>query len=77
MGAENRMNSTLADFFTNKTYKSVLANWKKGFYTSRLLRKNEEIGGIFVYSSSELYTLFKNSKFKFKNLKRVAFHVLS
>jgi hypothetical protein len=33
--------------------KSVPAIRKKGFYTSHLL-KNEEIGGIFVFSGSEL-----------------------
>jgi hypothetical protein len=33
--------------------KSVLANRKKGFYTSRL-PQNEAIGGIFVFSGSEL-----------------------
>jgi hypothetical protein len=31
--------------------------------------KNEEIGGIFELSSSELYTLFKNSKSEFEKLK--------
>ncbi len=55
--------------------KSVPANRKKGFYTCRL-PKNEEIGGIFVFSGSELYTLFKNSKSKLENLKHIAGNVL-
>jgi hypothetical protein len=43
----------------------VSANRKKGFHTS-CLPKNEEIGDIFVFSGSELHTLFKNSISKFK-----------
>jgi hypothetical protein len=38
--------------------KSVPANRKKGFYTSRLLQI-EDIGGIFVFSGSELQSFQK------------------
>jgi hypothetical protein len=49
-GAEYGLRSTWADFSSNK---SVPANMKKGFYTSQV-PKNEDIGVIFVFSSSEL-----------------------
>ncbi len=49
-GAEYGLRITLADFLSNR---SVPANRKKGFYKSHL-PKNEEIGGIFVFSDSEL-----------------------
>jgi hypothetical protein len=49
MVAEYGLRSTLADFLSNK---SELPNRKKGFYTSHL-PKNEEIGGIFVFSGSK------------------------
>jgi hypothetical protein len=51
--------SALCRFLSAK--RSVTANRRKGFYTSRL-PKNEEIGGIFVFRGLELLTLFKTSK---------------
>jgi hypothetical protein len=39
--------------------------------------KNEEIGGIFAFKGSELYTLFKNSRSKLKSQKPIAVDVLS
>jgi hypothetical protein len=45
----------------------VPANRKKGFYTNRL-SKNEEIGGIFVFTlAAQNFKLFKNSRSKFSN----------
>jgi hypothetical protein len=52
----------LAEFSTNK---SVLANRKKGFYTYRDPNK-QEVGFIFVWSGSELWSLSNYSKLKYK-----------
>jgi hypothetical protein len=41
----------------------VPANRKKAFHTSRL-PKNEEIGGIFVFSGSEFFSRIKNKNVK-------------
>jgi hypothetical protein len=46
--------------------KSASANRKKGFYTNHV-PKNQEDGGIFEFSGSELWTLFKYSRSKLKN----------
>jgi hypothetical protein len=48
------------------TNKSAPANRKKGFYTNRDPNK-QEVGFIFVWTSSELWRLFKYSKLKLKN----------
>jgi hypothetical protein len=45
--------NSAAPWWIFSSNKSVPANWKKGFYTSRL-RKIEEIGGICVFSGSKL-----------------------
>jgi hypothetical protein len=47
---------------------------RMGVCTSRP-QKNEEIGGIFVFSGSQLQVLFINFKSKFKNVKRMAVHL--
>jgi hypothetical protein len=60
-GCGIRVAQHFSDFFHK-----VKPNRKKGFYTSRL-PKNEKIGGIFVFSGSELFKLF--SKIKNLNLK--------
>jgi hypothetical protein len=55
--------------------KSAPANRKKGFYTNRNPNK-QEVGFIFVWSGSELWSLFKYSKVKLKKQKHRAADVL-
>ncbi len=45
--------------------KSAPVIWKKGFYTNRVPKK-QEVGGFFVFSGSELWTLLKYSRPKSK-----------
>jgi hypothetical protein len=61
--------------FFFSSYKSAPANRKKGFCTNRVSKK-QGVEGIFVFSDSELWTLFKYSRLKLKNLKPIAIDVL-
>ncbi len=65
MSSKRVQNKGFVDFFIKQKFG---ANRQNGFYSSRL-PKNEEIGDIFVFSGSELSSLFKNSKSKLKNWK--------
>ncbi len=55
--------------------KSVPAKRKKGFYANRDPNK-QEVGIIFAWSGSELWSLFKYSRVKLKNQKPSAANVL-
>jgi hypothetical protein len=55
--------------------KSAPANSKKEFYTNRDPNK-QEVGFIFVWSGSELWSLLKYSEQKLKNQKPIAVDVL-
>jgi hypothetical protein len=59
-------------FLSNK---SVPANIKTGFYANRDPNK-QEIGFIYAWSGSELWSLFKYSRVKLKNQKSIAVNVL-
>jgi hypothetical protein len=54
---------------------SAPANRKRGFYANREQNK-QEVGFIFAWSGSELWTLVKYSRSKIKNLKHIAVDVL-
>ncbi len=74
-GADNGLRNEhyFGRFFSSN--KSEPTKRKKGFYTSRL-PKNEEIRWIFVWSSKELWTLFKIQDQNLKNQKPMAVDVL-
>ncbi len=57
------------------SYKSAPANRKTGFYANRDPNK-QEVGFIFAWSGSELWSLFKYSKVKLKNQKPIAVDAL-
>ncbi len=55
--------------------KSTPANWKTGFYANHD-PNNQEVGFIFAWGGSELWSLFKYSRVKLKNQKPIAVDVL-
>ncbi len=59
----NQISAALCWIFSS--IKSVPASRKKGFYANCVLKK-QEVGGIFVWSGSELWSLFKYSTLKLK-----------
>ncbi len=69
----NQNSATFWRIFSSN--KHVPANRKKGFYTNHNPNK-QEVGFNFVWSGSELWSLFKYSKVKVKNQKHKAVDVL-
>ncbi len=53
------------------------ANRKTGFYANHNQEKKQEVGFIFAWNNSELWSLFKYSRVKLKNQKALAVDVLS